>query len=56
MKCEQMLALAKDHHSKEVAEFTKQKDALEDKLTQLQEKVEKSTSTNHKHIYKCKIL
>nr|XP_046241602.1 FK506-binding protein 15 isoform X3 [Scatophagus argus] len=38
-KCEQMLASAKEQHSRELAELTEQRDALQDKLTQLQEKV-----------------
>ncbi|TKS78016.1 FK506-binding protein 15 [Collichthys lucidus] len=37
-KCEQMLASAKEQHSRELAELTEQKDALQDKQTQLQEK------------------
>ncbi|XP_073322595.1 FK506-binding protein 15 isoform X2 [Pagrus major] len=37
-KCEQMLASAKEHHSRELTELTEQRDALHDKLTQLQEK------------------
>ncbi|XP_029295812.1 FK506-binding protein 15 isoform X2 [Cottoperca gobio] len=37
-KCEQMLASAKEQHSRELAELTEQRDALQDKLTQLQEK------------------
>lgn len=34
-----MLASAKEQHSREVAELTEQREALQDKLTQLQEKV-----------------
>ncbi|KAM6944270.1 FK506-binding protein 15 isoform 2-T2 [Lycodopsis pacificus] len=37
-KCEQMLASAKEQHSRELAELTKHRDALQDKLTQLQDK------------------
>ncbi|XP_036954294.1 FK506-binding protein 15 isoform X1 [Acanthopagrus latus] len=37
-KCEQMLASTKEHHSRELAELTEQREALQDKLTQLQEK------------------
>ncbi|XP_059193194.1 FK506-binding protein 15 isoform X2 [Centropristis striata] len=37
-KCEQMLASAKEQHSRELAELTEQRDALQDTLTQLQEK------------------
>lgn len=42
-KCEQMLASAKEQHSRELAELTEQRDALQDKQTQLQEKVDKIT-------------
>ncbi|GAA6226673.1 FK506-binding protein 15 isoform X3 [Lates japonicus] len=38
-KCEQMLASAKEQHRRELAELTEQRDALEDKLKQLQEKL-----------------
>lgn len=38
-KCSQMLASAKGQHSREVAELTEQREGLQDKLTQLQEKV-----------------
>ncbi|XP_026177677.1 FK506-binding protein 15 isoform X2 [Mastacembelus armatus] len=37
-KCEQMLACAKKQSSRELAELTEQRDALQDKLAQLQEK------------------
>ncbi|KAM4577290.1 FK506-binding protein 15 isoform 2-T2 [Odontesthes bonariensis] len=37
-KWEQMLALAKEQHSRELSELTEQRDTLQDKLTQLQEK------------------
>ncbi|KAM9744696.1 FK506-binding protein 15 isoform 1-T1 [Menidia menidia] len=37
-KCEQTLALAKEEHSRELHGLTEQRDALQDKLTQLQEK------------------
>ncbi|XP_035514553.1 FK506-binding protein 15 isoform X2 [Morone saxatilis] len=37
-KCEQMLACAKEQHSRELAELTEQRDVLQGKLTQLQEK------------------
>lgn len=37
-KCEQMLASAKVQHSRELAGLTEQRDAVQDKLTQLQEK------------------
>lgn len=39
-KCERMLASAKEQHKRELAELTEQRDALQDKLTQLQEKVD----------------
>ncbi|XP_040897863.1 FK506-binding protein 15 isoform X2 [Toxotes jaculatrix] len=38
-KSEQMLASAKEQHRRELAELTEQRDALQDKLTQLQEKL-----------------
>lgn len=38
-KCEQMMASAKEHHGRELAEVTEQRDALRDKLMQLEEKV-----------------
>ncbi|XP_078106433.1 FK506-binding protein 15 isoform X3 [Sander vitreus] len=37
-KCEQMLASAKEQHSRELAELTEQRDALQDNHTQLLEK------------------
>ncbi|XP_071337925.1 FK506-binding protein 15 isoform X2 [Trachinotus anak] len=37
-KCEQMLASAKEQHRREVADLSEQRDALQDKLTQLEEK------------------
>ncbi|KAL7392667.1 hypothetical protein ABVT39_028063 [Epinephelus coioides] len=37
-KCEQMVASAKEQHTRELSELTEQRDALQDKLTQLQEK------------------
>ncbi|XP_030579634.1 FK506-binding protein 15 isoform X1 [Archocentrus centrarchus] len=37
-KCSQMLASAKEQHSRELAELTEQREALQDKLNQLQEK------------------
>ncbi|CAI5685742.1 FK506-binding protein 15 isoform X2 [Oreochromis niloticus] len=37
-KCSQMLASAKEQHSRELAELTEQREGLQDKLTQLQEK------------------
>ncbi|XP_026198713.1 FK506-binding protein 15 isoform X2 [Anabas testudineus] len=37
-KCERMLASAKEQHSRELVEITEQRDALQGKLTQLQEK------------------
>uniref|UniRef100_A0A7N8WNB5 peptidylprolyl isomerase n=1 Tax=Mastacembelus armatus TaxID=205130 RepID=A0A7N8WNB5_9TELE len=43
-KCEQMLACAKKQSSRELAELTEQRDALQDKLAQLQEKVENNKS------------
>lgn len=58
-KCSQMLASAKEQHSREVAELTEQREALQDKLTQLQEKFsalkqlrdseEQSLLQQHKH-------
>lgn len=50
-KCEQMLASAKEQHSRELAELTEQRDALQDELTQLQEKVDK-LCTPHCHLIK----
>ncbi|KAI3372659.1 hypothetical protein L3Q82_022705, partial [Scortum barcoo] len=38
-KCDQMLASAKEQHGRELAELMEQKEALQDKLTQLQEKL-----------------
>ncbi|XP_070760177.1 FK506-binding protein 15 [Enoplosus armatus] len=38
-KCDQMLASAKEQHSRELADLTEQRDALQDKMTQLQEKL-----------------
>ena len=49
-KCEQMLASTKEHHSRELAELTEQRDALQNKLTQLQEKVDKPAMIKHKSI------
>uniref|UniRef100_A0A671YVK3 peptidylprolyl isomerase n=1 Tax=Sparus aurata TaxID=8175 RepID=A0A671YVK3_SPAAU len=49
-KCEQMLASTKEHHSRELAELTEQRDALQNKLTQLQEKVDKLAMIKHKSI------
>uniref|UniRef100_A0A665W3A7 peptidylprolyl isomerase n=1 Tax=Echeneis naucrates TaxID=173247 RepID=A0A665W3A7_ECHNA len=46
-KCEQMLASAKDQHSTELADVTEQRDALQDKLTQLEEKVRYSPHNVH---------
>uniref|UniRef100_A0A7N8XAP1 peptidylprolyl isomerase n=1 Tax=Mastacembelus armatus TaxID=205130 RepID=A0A7N8XAP1_9TELE len=46
-KCEQMLACAKKQSSRELAELTEQRDALQDKLAQLQEKVEKLVMKKH---------
>lgn len=43
-KCEQMLTSAKERHSRELAELTEQRDALQDKFTQLQEKVHRLQS------------
>ncbi|XP_053181784.1 FK506-binding protein 15 [Scomber japonicus] len=37
-KCEQALASAKEQHSREAAELTEQRDTLQERLTQLQEK------------------
>lgn len=51
-KCEQMLASAKEQHRRELAELTEQRDALEDKLKQLQEKVDKLVTIKHKHTHK----
>lgn len=58
-KCSQMLASAKEQHSREVAELAEQREALQDKLTQLQEKFsalkqlrdseEQSLLQQHKH-------
>lgn len=49
-KCEQMLASAKEQHSRELAELTEQRDALQDKQTQLQEKVDKITQAVMKRL------
>lgn len=38
-RSEQMLASAKEQHIRESAELTEQRDALQEQLTQLQEKV-----------------
>ncbi|XP_044051903.1 FK506-binding protein 15 isoform X3 [Siniperca chuatsi] len=38
-KCDQMMASAKEQHSRELANLTEQRDALQDKLTHLQEKL-----------------
>lgn len=51
-KCDQMLASAKEQHSRELADLTEQRDALQDKLTQLQEKVDKLAIKEHKHTQK----
>uniref|UniRef100_A0A669CQY9 peptidylprolyl isomerase n=1 Tax=Oreochromis niloticus TaxID=8128 RepID=A0A669CQY9_ORENI len=40
-KCSQMLASAKEQHSRELAELTEQREGLQDKLTQLQEKLQR---------------
>ena len=40
-KYEHMLASVKEQHRRDLAELTEQRDALQDKLTQLQEKVRK---------------
>uniref|UniRef100_A0AAQ5Y163 peptidylprolyl isomerase n=1 Tax=Amphiprion ocellaris TaxID=80972 RepID=A0AAQ5Y163_AMPOC len=40
-KCDHMLASAKEQHRGELAELTEQRDDLQDKLAQLQEKVDK---------------
>ncbi|XP_060893408.1 FK506-binding protein 15 isoform X2 [Labrus mixtus] len=37
-RCEQMLASAREQHSRESTELTEQRDSVQDKLTQLQEK------------------
>ncbi|XP_069022255.1 FK506-binding protein 15 isoform X2 [Embiotoca jacksoni] len=37
-RCEQKLASAKEQHGRELAELTEQRDALQDKMSQLQEK------------------
>ena len=42
-----MLASTKEHHSRELAELTEQREALQDKLTQLQEKVDKPAMIKH---------
>lgn len=47
-KCEQMLASAKEQHRRELVELTEQRDALQDKLTQLQEKVDNLVKIKHK--------
>lgn len=38
-KCERMLASAKEQHSRELAELTEQRDAVQNKISQLQDKV-----------------
>lgn len=40
-KCKQMLASSKEQHCKELAELKEQRDTIKDKLTQLQDKVDK---------------
>lgn len=44
-KSEQMLATAKEQHSRELTDLSEQRDALQDKVTQLEEKV-KHTDTH----------
>lgn len=44
-KCEKMLAAAKEERSRELAEVTEQRDALQEKMTQLEEKVHTQTHT-----------
>uniref|UniRef100_I3KWI9 peptidylprolyl isomerase n=1 Tax=Oreochromis niloticus TaxID=8128 RepID=I3KWI9_ORENI len=46
-KCSQMLASAKEQHSRELAELTEQREGLQDKLTQLQEKVHEIVLSYH---------
>uniref|UniRef100_A0A7N6AIL4 peptidylprolyl isomerase n=1 Tax=Anabas testudineus TaxID=64144 RepID=A0A7N6AIL4_ANATE len=48
-KCERMLASAKEQHSRELVEITEQRDALQGKLTQLQEKVDNIAVCSHKY-------
>uniref|UniRef100_A0A665W4G1 peptidylprolyl isomerase n=1 Tax=Echeneis naucrates TaxID=173247 RepID=A0A665W4G1_ECHNA len=50
-KCEQMLASAKDQHSTELADVTEQRDALQDKLTQLEEKIRAFSCHEAKHLH-----
>ncbi|XP_061585685.1 FK506-binding protein 15 isoform X1 [Cololabis saira] len=53
-KYEQMLALAKEEHSKDVAQLTEQREALQDKLTRLQEQLQDSDEqTFPQHIRQC---
>lgn len=48
-KCEQVVALAKEQHSRDMAELIEQRDALEHKLVQLQEKVNNLATIKHTH-------
>lgn len=50
-KCEQMLASAKEQHSRALAELIEQRDALQDNHTQLLEKVDKLAIIKHKHTH-----
>lgn len=49
-KSQQMLTTAKVQHSRELAELTEQKDALQKELTHLQEKVDRLVMVKHKYI------
>lgn len=56
-KCEQMLTSAKEQHRRDVAELTEQRDALQDSLAQLREKVHDKTHTHTQvHVISCKGL
>lgn len=48
-KCEQMLASAREQHRRELAEVAEQREALQDKLGQLQEKVSRQPTVS-KHL------
>lgn len=51
--CKQMLTTAKEQHSRELAELTEQKDALQEELTHLQEKVDRPAMAKHKYLQIC---
>ncbi|XP_033992181.1 FK506-binding protein 15 [Trematomus bernacchii] len=48
-RCEQMMAGGREQHSRELAEVCEQRDALQDRLTQLQDKVDNTHSKIFNH-------